>query len=162
MPENKIREHQALANELSFLVGCGGGGWPGEVSDAQRQSCSAGVNRRARVSHHTPRSGHIALGIRHVHISPEAVLVSIEGRGEGAFRTARMTESREWANSSSAARSSDSAMRSCLRRAKPSKIGNSIATPAPYTGSLPPKYRESLTLTSISAHPAFAPRETFG
>src|SRR5260370_42292004 len=87
MPENKIREHQALANELSFLVGGGGGGWAGEVSDAQGQSCSAGVNRRARVSYHTPRSGRIALGIRHVHISLEAVLVSIEGRGEGAFRS---------------------------------------------------------------------------
>src|SRR6266487_5190965 len=85
MPENKIREYQALANELSFLVGCGGGGWPGEVSDAQRQSRSASMNCRARVNHHTPRSGHIALGIRHVHISSEAVLVSIEGRGEGAF-----------------------------------------------------------------------------
>src|SRR5713226_8091453 len=88
MPENTNREHQALANELSFLAGgCRCGGGPGEVSDAQRQSRSASMNCRAGINHDTPRCGHIALGIRYVHVSPEAMLVGIEGRGKGAFRS---------------------------------------------------------------------------
>src|SRR5580765_3241357 len=82
------REHQALANELSFLAkGFGCGAWSGEVSDAQRQSRSASMNCRAGINHDTPRCAHIALGTRYVHVSPQTMLVGIEGRSKGAFRS---------------------------------------------------------------------------